>query len=112
MKDHLIFPALVAGCVIAIYFESKLFVIILAVLLIRIIQLKNLRLLLLILLVATTFLIRCQWLNSSPPKPSQINSGIFAPDVVNVNGDLLSGEIKLSRRQCALFIEYLQKRPS
>lgn len=103
MKDHLIFPALVAGCVIAIYFESKLFVIILAVLLIRIIQLKNLRLLLLILLVATTFLIRCQWVNSSPPKPSQINSGIFAPDVVNVNGDLLSGEMK-TKTQTVRFI--------
>lgn len=80
---------------IGIYFESKLFLILLVLLVLRVLILKNFRLNLTILLILGVFLVRFQLLGQDNPL-SKIETATFAADEVVVDGDILSGELHSS----------------
>jgi len=95
MKDFLIFPALVAILVIASYFETKFFLLLLGILVIRILILKNLKLNLFIILVAGIFLLRCQLIEQQHhEKAPHVISAMISPDNLAIKGDSLSGKLR------------------
>ncbi|AUI71015.1 DNA internalization-related competence protein ComEC/Rec2 [Companilactobacillus alimentarius DSM 20249] len=89
----MIFPALAIILLITIYFQTKWFTIFLIILMIRISLLKNWQLDLLVISLILIFAIRCQTLKVVPDMP-QITTGLISPDKVNINGDILSGEME------------------
>lgn len=95
MNGKLIFPALLAALIIGSYFETKLMLIFLVILCLRVLILKNWSLNFLMILVAGIFFLRCTAIaqEHQPVKP-QDETAIFAYDKISVNGDLLSGEMQ------------------
>ena len=108
MKDLLIFPAIVAILIVAIYFESSWLIIFLVLIVLRILFLKNNKLLLVVGIVAVIFFIRCQWMEKAlqPVIPS-FETAVLAPDKLSVNGDILSGELQ-TKKQSVRFIYRLK----
>lgn len=93
MKGKLIFPALIVVLLVAIYFGSKWFMILLLMLMVRVILLKNTRLNFLIMILIILFGARC-WLIKAPTTVPRVRDGIISPDQIIINGDLLSGNLR------------------
>jgi len=107
MKGFLIFPALVVALLMATYFESKLFIVFLILIGIRILFLKSLKLNILTLILLFSFLIRCQLISQQVHEPPEIKSAIISPDKITVNGDIMTGEM-LTNKQTVKFIYRLK----
>lgn len=93
MKEYFIFPALMISLVPAYFFESKWFIILILLLMLRIIYLKKPLVLIVTIVLGLGTFIRCQNFNQIP-KLSKFQTAVFAPDKISVNGDILSGELK------------------
>lgn len=98
MKGLLIFPALIVCLLIGIYYGSEILIVCLLFVIGRVLLLKNFKFNLLVIALAGVFLIRCQSIqpNSVPPN-SKVQTAIFSPDSLTVNGDGLSGELRLGK---------------
>lgn len=108
MKGLLIFPALATILIVAIYFASSFLIVPLILLLFRLLYLKNFRLILLVTVLSGAFWIRCQWIASDlQAKTPHFSDAVFSPDVISVNGDILSGELH-TKQQTVRFIYRLK----
>lgn len=94
MKDFWIFPGIVAILITTVYFQGYIFLVLLALMIWRILILKNKKLNLLVFIVGIIFLGRCFFIQQQHVITEGIESGVIFPDTLTVNGDSLSGELQ------------------
>ena len=97
MKGKLVFLTLFIATLLGFLTGSKVMLIFLIVLIVRILLLKNWSLVIWLLLLTFVFSLRLQMFQR-PAKPTEVTQAVIFSDQFSVNGDSLSGQMRLKKQ--------------